>query len=77
MLWYVSFSKKVLSRYMPKSGIAGPYGGSIFSVLRYPYTVFIVVVPFNSLAIFLKIVVKISITSKTPPCFEKKSTNVS
>ena len=33
---HVSFSREVLSEYMPKSGIAWPYG----SFLRYPHTVF-------------------------------------
>ena len=32
---HVPFSRKVLSGYMPKSGIAGSYGSSIFSFLRY------------------------------------------
>ena len=32
---YVSFLRKVLSRYMPKSGIAGSYGSSMYRFLRY------------------------------------------
>jgi len=45
---HVSFSRKVLSGYMPKSGIAGSYDSSMYSFLRYLCTVLfsIVVVPF-------------------------------
>ena len=37
---HVSFSMEVLSRYMTRSGIAGLYGSSIQSFLRYFHTVF-------------------------------------
>uniref|UniRef100_A0A8D1M1U0 Uncharacterized protein n=1 Tax=Sus scrofa TaxID=9823 RepID=A0A8D1M1U0_PIG len=36
---FVSFLRKVLSRYMSKSGIAGSYGSSIYRFLRYLQTV--------------------------------------
>uniref|UniRef100_A0A8D1ZKU2 Uncharacterized protein n=1 Tax=Sus scrofa TaxID=9823 RepID=A0A8D1ZKU2_PIG len=35
---HVSFSRKVLSGYMPKSGMAGSYGSSTYRFLRYLHT---------------------------------------
>uniref|UniRef100_A0A8D0NVB7 Uncharacterized protein n=1 Tax=Sus scrofa TaxID=9823 RepID=A0A8D0NVB7_PIG len=38
-MWvHMSFLRKVLSRYMPKNGIAGPYGSSMHRFLRYLHT---------------------------------------
>ncbi|MQJ84057.1 DUF3704 domain-containing protein [Escherichia coli] len=42
---HVSFRIIVLSGYMPKSGIAGSYGTSMYRFLRYLNTFSIVVVP--------------------------------
>ena len=36
----VSFTRKVLSGYVPKSGIAGSYGSSIFIFLSYLHSLF-------------------------------------
>ena len=36
---HVSFSRKVLSGYMPKSGTAGSYSSSMYSFIRYLHTV--------------------------------------
>ena len=36
---HVSFSRKVLSKYMPKSGTPGSYGSSMYGFLRYLHTV--------------------------------------
>jgi len=36
---HVSFSRKILSGYMPKSGVSGSYASSVYSFLRYLHTV--------------------------------------
>ena len=39
-MWvHVSFLRNVLSEYMPKSGIVGSYGSSMYRFLRYRHTV--------------------------------------
>uniref|UniRef100_A0A8D0XBY7 Uncharacterized protein n=1 Tax=Sus scrofa TaxID=9823 RepID=A0A8D0XBY7_PIG len=38
-MWvHVSFARRVLSRYMPKSGLVGSYGSSIYRLLSYLHT---------------------------------------